>query len=49
VRRQPEPCARRLRYHPQITGHPYTMDIRSLIRKIPDYPSPGTTYYDLTR
>ena len=24
------------------------MDIRSLIRKIPDYPSPGTTYYDLT-
>ena len=25
------------------------MDIRSLIRKIPDYPTPGTTYYDLTR
>ena len=24
------------------------MDIRSLIRKIPDYPSPGDTYYDLT-
>jgi len=24
------------------------MDIRSLIRKIPDYPSPGITYYDLT-
>jgi adenine phosphoribosyltransferase len=24
------------------------MDIRSLIRKISDYPSPGTTYYDLT-
>ena len=24
------------------------MDIRSLIRKIPDYPNPGTTYYDLT-
>ena len=24
------------------------MDIRSLIRKIPDYPSPGATYYDLT-
>jgi len=24
------------------------MDIRSLIRKIPDYPSTGTTYYDLT-
>ncbi len=24
------------------------MNIRSLIRKIPDYPSPGTTYYDLT-
>jgi len=24
------------------------MDIRSLIRKIPDYPSPGHTYYDLT-
>lgn len=24
------------------------MDIRSLIRKIPDYPSPGNTYYDLT-
>jgi len=24
------------------------MDIRSLIRKIPDYPGPGTTYYDLT-
>jgi adenine phosphoribosyltransferase len=24
------------------------MDIRSLIRKIPDYPSPGMTYYDLT-
>ena len=24
------------------------MDPRSLIRKIPDYPSPGHTYYDLT-
>jgi len=24
------------------------MDISSLIRKIPDYPSPGQTYYDLT-
>jgi len=24
------------------------MDIRSLIRKIPDYPRPGETYYDLT-
>jgi adenine phosphoribosyltransferase len=24
------------------------MDVRSLIRKIPDYPSPGHTYYDLT-
>jgi adenine phosphoribosyltransferase len=24
------------------------MDIRSLIRKIPDYPSQGDTYYDLT-
>jgi len=24
------------------------MDIRSLIREIPDYPSPGHTYYDLT-
>ncbi len=24
------------------------MDIRSLIRKIPDYPSPGITYYDVT-
>lgn len=24
------------------------MDIRSLIREIPDYPSPGDTYYDLT-
>lgn len=24
------------------------MDIRSLIRKIPDYPRPGDTYYDLT-
>ena len=24
------------------------MDIRSLIREIPDYPSPGQTYYDLT-
>jgi adenine phosphoribosyltransferase len=24
------------------------MDIRSLIRKIPDYPGPGDTYYDLT-
>ena len=24
------------------------MDIRTLIRRIPDYPSPGTTYYDLT-
>jgi hypothetical protein len=24
------------------------MDIRFLIRKIPDYPGPGTTYYGLT-
>ena len=24
------------------------MDIQSLIRKIPDYPRPGETYYDLT-
>ena len=24
------------------------MDIRSLIREIPDYPGPGQTYYDLT-
>ena len=24
------------------------MDIRSLVRKIPDYPNPGHTYYDLT-
>ena len=24
------------------------MDLRSLIRKIPDFPTPGTTYYDLT-
>jgi len=24
------------------------MDVRSLIRKIPDYPRPGETYYDLT-
>jgi adenine phosphoribosyltransferase len=24
------------------------MDIRSLVRKIPDYPRPGDTYYDLT-
>ena len=24
------------------------MDIRSLIRKIPDYPTPGITYYDIT-
>jgi adenine phosphoribosyltransferase len=24
------------------------MDIKSLIRKIPDYPRPGETYYDLT-
>ena len=24
------------------------MDTRSLIRKIPDYPSPGITYYDLS-
>ena len=24
------------------------MDIRSLIRKIPDFPGPGQTYYDLT-
>lgn len=29
-------------------GKPPAMDIRSLIRKIPDYPSPGHTYYDLT-
>lgn len=24
------------------------MDLQKLIRKIPDYPSPGVTYYDLT-
>ena len=24
------------------------MDLRSLIRKIPDFPAPGATYYDLT-
>jgi adenine phosphoribosyltransferase len=26
----------------------HTMDLRTLIREIPDFPSPGTTYYDLT-
>ena len=29
-------------------GRRLTMDIQSLIRKIPDYPRPGETYYDLT-
>jgi len=24
------------------------MDLRTLVRKIPDYPTPGTTYYDIT-
>src|SRR3970040_1319250 len=46
--KQAGPCRRRLRYHLKRTRHPHTMDIRSLTRKIPDYPSPGITYYDLT-